>query len=53
MSADEMFDAVLDEAELVTSGKVKYSESWISELDGEYPGKITNPEVKGGSEAGL
>lgn len=36
MSSDEMFDAVMDEAEMVSNGSVKYSESWISKLDGNY-----------------
>ncbi|CAI2080778.1 Uncharacterised protein [Serratia ficaria] len=53
MSADEMFNSVIDEAERVTSGKVKYSESWISKLDGEYSSETTNPEVSSGTEAGL
>lgn len=37
MSSDEMFNAVMDEAGRVASGEIKYSESWISELDGNYP----------------
>ncbi|BCZ39799.1 hypothetical protein SMGES_11250 [Serratia marcescens] len=36
MNTDYMFNAVLDEAERVSSGEINYSESWISKLDGDY-----------------
>lgn len=50
MIADEMFDAVMDEADRVADGKVKYSESWIGKLDGKYHGNsnINSRRVRDG-----
>lgn len=45
MNSDDMFNAVLDEYERVTSRKINYSESWISKLDGEYPTETRDLEV--------